>query len=143
MRAHRAAPFAARNVMALARRPRLRYVALRDVVAHPERVPPATAYELIMGNAECPMFEPYVEQVENGVVRDSWGDLGVPVRIAWGTRDRTLPMKLCSSWFRDALPDAEWVELSDCGHLPQHDDPQLVARTVLEVSSRSRSSGAA
>jgi pimeloyl-ACP methyl ester carboxylesterase len=33
------------------------------------------------------------------------------------------------------LPNAEWVELPDCGHLPQHDDPELVARTILEVTT--------
>ena len=36
----------------------------------------------------------------------------------------------------EALPAAEWVDLPDCGHLPQHDDPELVARTILELTNR-------
>lgn len=134
MRANRAAPHAARYVDKIVRRPRLRYLALRDVIAHPQRVSPEMAKQLILGAANCPMFDPYVEQVENAKFRREFGDLGVPVRIAWGKRDLTLPFKRCSAWFRDSLPDAEWVDLPDCGHLPQHDDPDLVARTILEVT---------
>jgi pimeloyl-ACP methyl ester carboxylesterase len=133
--AHRLAPIGARHVARIVTRPRLRRIALRDVIAHPERVPPATAAELILGAADCAIFEPYAEQVEKSAdYRSSFGDLGVPVRIGWGSRDRTLPAKTCSAWFRDALPAAEWVDLPDCGHLPQHDDPALVARTVLELT---------
>jgi pimeloyl-ACP methyl ester carboxylesterase len=50
-------------------------------------------------------------------------------------RDRTLPYKTCTGWYRNELPDAEWVELPDVGHLSQHDDPELVARTILEVTT--------
>jgi pimeloyl-ACP methyl ester carboxylesterase len=134
--AHRAGPWAARHAEFLVRRPRLRRLALRDVVAHPERLAPRAAYDLIVGSAECAMFQPYFDHLEAGDYRGKWDDLGVPTRIAWGTRDRTIPLETCSGWFRDALPDAEWVDLPDCGHLPQHDDPQLVARTILDVTAR-------
>jgi pimeloyl-ACP methyl ester carboxylesterase len=134
VRAHRMAPLGVRYDRLIAGRPGLRRLAFRDLLAHPERLPPATAVELIRGAAECAMFEPYVEQVDSGYERTSWGDLGVPTRIAWGSDDRTLPKQTCSSWFRDALPEAQWVELEDCGHLPQHDDPGQVARVVLEVT---------
>lgn len=137
VRAHRIAPFAARQARFFAARPGLRKVAFRDLIAHPERVKPDTAVALIQGAAECTIFEPYVEQVTSDGYRSDFGDLGVPVRIAWGTGDKTLPFDTCSAWFRDALPDAEWVELPDCGHLPQHDDPDLVARVTLEVTQPS------
>ena len=133
--AHRAGPWASKRAELIARRPRLRKLAFRDLVAHPERLAPRTAYDLIVGSADCPMFQPYLEHLEAGDYRGKWDDLGVPTRIAWGLRDRTLPVKTCSGWFREALPDAEWVELPDCGHLAQHDDPQLVARTVLDVTT--------
>jgi pimeloyl-ACP methyl ester carboxylesterase len=138
--ARRMAPIGARHVRRIVTRPRLRKIAFRDVIAHGDRVPPATAAELILGAADCPIFEPYWQQVEENRYRDDFdGNLGVPTRIAWGTRDRTLPIRTTSAWFRDALPDAEWVDLEDCGHLPQHDDPPLVARTILEVTERAAS----
>jgi pimeloyl-ACP methyl ester carboxylesterase len=94
------------------------------------------AYDLITGAADCSIFDAFIDHLEHGDYRGKWEqDLGVPTRIAWGTRDRTIPLKTCSGWYRQALPDAEWVELPDCGHLAQHDDPELVARTILEVTT--------
>jgi pimeloyl-ACP methyl ester carboxylesterase len=112
---------------------------LRDVVAHGERIPPRTAYELMMGSTDCAIFGA-IEAMHDGgedfrKLLEWPDDLGVPTRIAWGTRDRTIPLKTCSGWYKQALPDAEWVDLPDCGHLPHHDDPELVARTILEVTT--------
>ena len=132
-RTHRVAPLGSRLAEKLAARPGLRKIALRDVVAHPERVRPANAAELIRGAADCAMYEPYVEAAQEGDFRTDLDRLDVPVRIAWGTRDRTLPFKTCSAHFRSMLPDADWVDLPDCGHLPQHDDPELIARHAREV----------
>jgi pimeloyl-ACP methyl ester carboxylesterase len=135
--AHRLGPWAAKNAEFLARRPGLRKIVFRDVVAHPERLTPNTAYDLIAGSADCSIFDAFLAHLEAGDYRGKWDeDLGVPTRIAWGTRDRTIPFKTCSGWYRQVLPAAEWVELPDCGHLAQHDDPQLVAQTILEVTAR-------
>jgi pimeloyl-ACP methyl ester carboxylesterase len=135
--AHRLGPFAKTRAEFIARRPGLRKIALRDVIAHPERISPRTAYELIVGAADCSIYDAVIEHLEHGDYRGKWNhDLGIPTRIAWGTRDRTIPYETCSGWYRQALPDAEWVELPDCGHLAQHDNPELVARTILEVTAR-------
>ncbi len=131
-RAQRVAPFGARHAEALVARAGLRKLAFRDVIAHPERMPPSTAAELIRGAADCPMFEPFMRHIESGRYRDGWRALDVPTVIAWGTRDRTIPRARCSGWFRDALPEARWIDLEECGHLPQHDDPELVAAVIME-----------
>jgi pimeloyl-ACP methyl ester carboxylesterase len=36
---------------------------------------------------------------------------------------------------RRLLPDAEYVALEGLGHLPMWDDPEQVARTILEVTA--------
>jgi pimeloyl-ACP methyl ester carboxylesterase len=136
VRAQRAAPYLPKLAKKLSLRPGIRKLAFRDVIAHGERVSPRTAYDLMMGSSDCPMFQPYIDHVEAGDYRGEWDELDVPTRIAWGVRDRTLPPKTCTGWYRKALPDAEWVELEDCGHLAQHDNPALVARTILEVTAR-------
>jgi len=137
--AHRMGPWAAKHARSLVSRPGLRKIAFRDVVAHPERMKPALAHDLITGSAQCSIFDALIEHLDSGDYRPQWpSDLGVPTRIAWGTKDRTIPSKTCSGWYRKALPDAEWVDLPDCGHLPQHDDPELVARTILEVTARAQ-----
>lgn len=134
--AHRMGPWAAKHAEFLARRPGLRKLAFRDLIAHPERVKPNVAYDLIVGSADCSIFDALLDHLETGQYRGKWDkDFGIPTRIAWGMRDRTLPYKSCTGWYRKELPDAEWVELADAGHLSHHDDPELVARTILEVTT--------
>ena len=136
-RARALAPHLPRVAEFLSRRPGLRKLVFRELVAHPERMSPREAYDLIIGSTECTIFEPFLDHIESGKYRPSWpDDLGVPTRIAWSGSDRTLPSETCSSWYRSALPDAEWVVMPGLGHLPQHDDPELVARTILEVTDR-------
>ncbi|WP_418955809.1 alpha/beta fold hydrolase [Streptomyces tritici] len=58
---------------------------------------------------------------------------GVPVTIAWGSRDRLLlPRQGVRA--KQALPDARLVRLPGCGHVPMNDDPALVARVILDGS---------
>jgi pimeloyl-ACP methyl ester carboxylesterase len=136
-RAHRVAPYVPKVAKFLSRRPGLRKLAFRELIAHPENIAPREAYDLMIGSANCTMFEPFLDFIEAGDYRSQWPeDLGVPTRIAWSTEDRTLPPKTCTGWYRSAFPNAEWVDLPGLGHLPQHDDPQLVARTILEVTDR-------
>ncbi len=123
----------------LAGRPGLRKLALRDLVAHPERVPPAQAAHMIRSAAGCELRDELIGLTE----REHFGDLGpidCPVRIAWGTEDRLLPPARYSSRLRALLPQAEWVDLPGLGHLPMWDDPDAVTRTILEVTEPAEAS---
>ena len=57
----------------------------------------------------------------------------VPVTIAWGTSDRVLPSSN-SGVARRQLPNARFVTLPGCGHVPMTDDPDLVAVVLLAGS---------
>lgn len=59
--------------------------------------------------------------------------VGVPVTIAWGTRDRILP-RSNARVARRRLPQTRFVPLPGCGHVPMTDDPELVAKILLEGS---------
>jgi pimeloyl-ACP methyl ester carboxylesterase len=59
---------------------------------------------------------------------------GVPVTIAWGTKDRLLPPSQARV-ARRRLPQARFVPLVGCGHVPMTDNPRLVARVLLEGSA--------
>jgi len=59
----------------------------------------------------------------------------VPVTIAWGSHDRLLPRRQALV-ARDRLPQARFVRLAGCGHVPMTDDPALVADILLRGSSR-------
>jgi pimeloyl-ACP methyl ester carboxylesterase len=58
----------------------------------------------------------------------------VPVTIAWGSKDRLLPRGQALV-ARAHLPEARFVLLRGCGHVPMTDDPELVARVLLDGSS--------
>ena len=57
----------------------------------------------------------------------------IPVTIAWGTRDRILPRRQAEI-ARQRLPHATHIPLPGCGHVPMTDDPDLVAKVLLEGS---------
>ncbi|MEU0740246.1 alpha/beta fold hydrolase [Streptomyces sp. NPDC006134] len=58
---------------------------------------------------------------------------GIPVTVAWGSRDRLLlPRQGVRA--KHAIPRARLVRLPGCGHVPMNDDPALVARVVLDGS---------
>jgi pimeloyl-ACP methyl ester carboxylesterase len=57
----------------------------------------------------------------------------VPVTIAWGSRDGLL-LPREGQRARRLMPRARHVELRGCGHVPFGDDPELLARVLLEGS---------
>jgi pimeloyl-ACP methyl ester carboxylesterase len=127
--------WAADHAEALVSRPGLRKLVLRDVVAHGDRVPAAEAAHMLRGSAGCTARKEIIALIE----RDHFGDLGpidVPVRIAWGTEDRLLPPRKAAARLRQLVPQAEFVDLPGLGHLPMWDDPDAVARTILELTGR-------
>ncbi len=58
----------------------------------------------------------------------------VPVTIAWGTKDRLLLPSQAAVAQRQ-LPQARYLSLPGCGHVPMTDDPALVAQVLLEGST--------
>ncbi len=58
---------------------------------------------------------------------------GIPVTVAWGTRDRVL-LRRQGIRAKQIIPRARLVRLPGCGHVPMNDDPALVARVILDGS---------
>ncbi|MER5338835.1 MULTISPECIES: alpha/beta fold hydrolase [Streptomyces] len=58
---------------------------------------------------------------------------GLPVTVAWGTRDRLL-VRRQGIRAKHIIPRARLVRLPGCGHVPMNDDPALVARVILDGS---------
>lgn len=57
----------------------------------------------------------------------------VPVTIGWGTQDRVL-LRRQGIRAKRTIPNARLVRLPGCGHVPMNDDPELVARVILDGS---------
>lgn len=95
----------------------------------PWRLEPAAAAGALRNLAASPVFDATVDALlASSYARD--GAPGVPVTIAWGTRDRLLLPRQGPRAVR-ANPGARLVELPGCGHLPMADDPERVAAVLL------------
>ena len=62
------------------------------------------------------------------------GEIQVPVRVAYGMLDLMLGV-FTAPRFAAAIPRAELVALPGVGHVPMLDDPELVARTILDFTA--------
>jgi pimeloyl-ACP methyl ester carboxylesterase len=60
--------------------------------------------------------------------------ISCPFRVLWGTRDLVLPYRQAKRWV-EVVPGAELVTLKGLGHVPMPDDPELVARSILELTA--------
>jgi pimeloyl-ACP methyl ester carboxylesterase len=67
--------------------------------------------------------------------------LPCPITIAWSAHDRVLPLRTAGALAREEMPDARFLILDAVGHVPMFDDPDLVARTILETTRSATGTG--
>ncbi|MER5407940.1 alpha/beta fold hydrolase [Streptomyces sp. NPDC002769] len=78
--------------------------------------------------------EGFAETLRAGISVQFTDDVpGLPVTVAWGTRDRLL-VRRQGIRAKQIIPRARLVRLPGCGHVPMNDDPTLVARVILDGS---------
>jgi pimeloyl-ACP methyl ester carboxylesterase len=115
----------------LARSRVLRAAMTSHAVARPGRLPPAEAALWTRVYAAAPAFW--------DLLRDAPGwDVvppACPTTVAWGEHDRLLIFSRQAPRARRVLPAARHVVLTGCGHVPTWDDPDQVARVLLEASA--------
>jgi pimeloyl-ACP methyl ester carboxylesterase len=117
-------------VWALLRTARGRALLLRSNMAHPERVPADQARGLVTGYLDSPGYRRASELMRAGAF-DGAGEIDVPVTIAWGTEDRIVGRPSRTRW----PIHGRYLEMEGWGHLPTWDDPEGVARLILEGTS--------
>jgi len=114
--------------------PQVRLRALATFSAHPTRIPAAEGREMVLGWGDADGYEG-----ANKAMREHVFDPGtyppatqVPVTIAWAEEDRLVgpPRPEC----RPA--GAHFLVMPHVGHVPMWDDPELVARVILEGTRR-------
>lgn len=111
----------------------IRRAALFQLAAHPERMDPYDAIGNLHALADAPWFDETLETLFSTPFT-AGGPLGVPVTVAWGEHDRLLLPRQADR-ARLELPDARFVTLTGCGHVPTYDDPAQVAEVVLAGSA--------
>lgn len=128
----------ARPLVGLAGRPAwLRAVVWRRLVAYPDRVPAPAAVSTVMNiprnmrHLTAPAtLAALIRSLTAYRIRPLEGQ--VPVTVAWGDRDTFTSYRTQEPRARVVLPRARHVTLQGCGHVPTFDDPEQVARVILE-----------
>jgi pimeloyl-ACP methyl ester carboxylesterase len=110
-----------------------RRAAVWQMMARGDRVSPEVIVEDLTNLAESPGFDATREAMAKR--RFEPAQIDVPVTVAWAEKDHLL-LPRDAGRARRLLPRAVHLTLHGCGHLPTWDDPEQVARVLLESSSR-------
>ncbi len=124
------APYADR----LLESPLARRLSFAQVVEHGDRMTPAEAADSLRALAHAPSFDGTLK----AMVKQRYHaerEIDVPVTIAWAEHDHLLPPRQ-ALWAAHLIPNARSVVLYGCGHVPTYDDPEQVARVLLDASSK-------
>ncbi|MEU3060462.1 alpha/beta fold hydrolase [Streptomyces subrutilus] len=106
-----------------------------SIYARPTRRSPQAVVAETLALRDATGFEQTL--AAGGSVRFVHDVPGLPVTVAWGTRDRLL-LRRQGIRAKHTLPGARLVRLPGCGHVPMSDDPALVARVVLDTARSAR-----
>jgi pimeloyl-ACP methyl ester carboxylesterase len=135
-------PRQGRDVRALGRRarplvsaalaiPALRRRMLATFAAKPERIPVAAGRELVLGWIDANGYDGANRAMRTHLFEPEGYPTDVPVTIAWAELDRLVgPPKP-----QRRPAGARFLVLPGVGHTPMWDDPELVARTLLDGSA--------
>jgi pimeloyl-ACP methyl ester carboxylesterase len=108
-----------------------RTVLTSTIYARPARRSPEAVAAETLALARAAGFS---ETLRAGVSVQFTDDVpGLPVTVAWGTRDRLLMLRQ-GVRAKQIIPKARLVRLPGCGHVPMNDDPAMVARVILDGS---------
>jgi pimeloyl-ACP methyl ester carboxylesterase len=118
----------------LVRRQRIRHLLVRAAVAHPHRLDPIEVVHGLEAFVACSIYRPLLRSLSQDGGAADLHLVTCPVRLAWPTLDRILPYPSAVARFTEQIPNLEVVELAGLGHVPMSDDPELVARIILEFT---------
>ena len=101
-----------------------------------EHMSPELIKHLMLGAAECEGAAALIASAERRGWNVEAARVTCPVRIAWGTEDRILPLPDAARRYRrEWFPDAEWIELEGAGHCLQLDRPNESAELILGLTA--------
>jgi pimeloyl-ACP methyl ester carboxylesterase len=122
-----------RQIPRLMRRPGARKFALRDIMRHGELVAPSDAVELSLDPLGCTVVDDVLTSLRAGRAHlEDLDQVAAPTLLAWGERDRILPLATCSARLKREIPNAEFKVLPGVGHVPMWDDSRLVVKTITD-----------
>jgi pimeloyl-ACP methyl ester carboxylesterase len=119
----------------LTRSPLMRRLLAGQMVRHGDRYSPEELTATMRGTAEAASFWPMLRALDEH--RIDAMTFECPLTVAWGSHDFLLLSRPQSARARERLPQARHVTLHGCGHIATWDDPEQVARVILETTASS------
>ena len=101
------------------------------VMARPAKVPADAAAHMNHTTARCTGWDATLPAVTSWIPQMP----ACPTTIAWGQHDRLLLTFRQAPRAQRRLPQARHVRLHGCGHVPMWDDPEQVARAILDAGA--------
>lgn len=123
-------------VLAAARTGSLRAKMLRTSLGLPERVPAGVGRALIAAWIDSPGYETANAEMRRHVCEEL-DRVRVPTTIVWGELDRLVAPPRSER----RPPGCRYLQIAGIGHTPNWDDPELVARLLLEASEPAARAG--
>jgi pimeloyl-ACP methyl ester carboxylesterase len=115
------AAYTASNSDAIARRPRMRELALKGVVRHPERLSAPLAAEQVRG-AGTDGFMRALEAILEHDLSETLPRIAARSLIVWGDHDLLINVRDAAR-FQELIPDARLVVYEDTGHVSMLERP--------------------
>jgi pimeloyl-ACP methyl ester carboxylesterase len=119
----------------LARTGPLRRAAIARSVGDPRRIPAEDLERMIEDLEGCDMLTALLSGEARLRQMTEFDVALCPVKIAWAERDRFIPFGRYGRPMVEIVRGAEFVMLPGVGHVPMYDNPRLIARTILEMTS--------
>src|SRR5688572_26315892 len=123
-------------------RPGFRKVGMRDIMARGHLVPAEEAVLLTRSSIRCSVVEDVFKTMRDGSGRVVDLDrVRTPTLIAWGEKDRLLPMDRHASRFRTEIPGGQFRVMRGLGHTPMWDDPAQIAGLIADFAAAAAAAG--
>jgi pimeloyl-ACP methyl ester carboxylesterase len=123
-------------------RPGFRKVGMRDIMARGHLVPAEEAVLLTRSSIRCAVVDDVFKTMRDGTGRVVDLDrVEVPTLVAWGDKDRLLPMDRHSERFRREIPGVQFRVMRGLGHTPMWDDACQIAELIADFASAASAAG--
>jgi pimeloyl-ACP methyl ester carboxylesterase len=117
-------------------RPGFRRIGMRDIMARGHLVPAEEAVLMTRSSLRCSVVEDVFKTLRDGTGRIlDLDQVRVPTLIAWGDKDRLLPMQHHAGRFRREIPGVRFAVMPGLGHTPMWDDAGRVASLIADFAA--------
>jgi pimeloyl-ACP methyl ester carboxylesterase len=131
-----------RHLESLMSRPGLRRVAFRDVMTRGHLMPAVEAVRLARSSIRCSVVDDVFATILSGAARvEELDRVAAPTLIAWGEKDRILPLDGHSERFRTEIPGARFTVMPGLGHTPMWDDAAQIAELIAGFATAASAAG--